>query len=211
MTERDRPGRARDGRGRMVRSVSQRRKDEYAAELYERLRSVRKVAAELGISVGGAHERIKRGIHGEPENDLATSKRIALARLDDMAIIAAEVAREVHIAHSNGRVIMIDQVDEQTGEIRRMPLRDRLPNLQAIDRLQRIEDQRNRILGTYAPVQARVEVVPAELIENLLAENERRIRQSEAELGVDPDEPIEDAVIVETPTLEAGEEEDEGG
>jgi hypothetical protein len=58
-----------------------------------------------------------------------------------------------------------------------------------VDRLRQIEDQRNRLLGTYAPVSARLEVVPADVIERLIADNERLIAAAEAELGIGPSVP----------------------
>jgi hypothetical protein len=60
------------------------------------------------------------------------------------------------------------------------------PNLAALDRLRQIEDQRNRILGIYAPTAARVEVVPTDVIEALIAQNEALIRAAERELGIAP-------------------------
>ena len=68
----------------------------------------------------------------------------------------------------------------------RTALYDRMPNLAALDRLHRIEDQRHRILGTYAPLRSRLEVVPRELIEQRIAENELMIAQLERELGLSP-------------------------
>ena len=86
-----------------------------------------------------------------------------------MGRIAQQVAEEEHVAHSNGRIIY---VKDEAGEP--VPLRDRLPNLQALDRLARIEDQRNRLLGTYAPTAARLEIVPQELVEELVRGTKRR-------------------------------------
>jgi hypothetical protein len=95
--------------------------------------------------------------------------------------IAQEVAEEEHLAHSNGRLLY---VTNETGV--KAPLPDRLPNLQALDRLQRIEDQRNRLLGTYAPTAARIEIVPRDVGERMVRENERQIAALERELGLAP-------------------------
>ena len=88
------------------------------------------------------------------------------------------VARRSHpqrfVTHSNGRVVYLGEA----------PLVDVGPNLAALDRLRQIEDQRNRILGIYAPTAARIEVVPSDVIERLVGENEAMIRAAEVELGI---------------------------
>jgi hypothetical protein len=61
-----------------------------------------------------------------------------------------------------------------------------MPNLAALDRLHRIEDQRHRILGTYSPLRSRIEVVPREVIEQRIAENELMIAHLERDLGLSP-------------------------
>ena len=86
------------------------------------------------------------------------------------------------VAHSNGRVVGLE--DPVTGEWR--PLVDVAPNLAALDRMRQIEDQRCRILGLFAPTAARVEVVPTDVIERLIADNEALIRAAERELGLVP-------------------------
>ena len=121
---------------------------------------------------------------------------VALARLDAMAKIAQQVAEEEHVARSNGRVIF---VKDEAGEP--VPLHDRLPNLQALDRLARIEDQRNRLLGTYAPTAARLEIVPQELVEELVRRNEEQIVALERDLGLPPGGDISEAhAFTETPS-----------
>jgi len=98
-----------------------------------------------------------------------------------MAQIAQAVAEEEHLAHSNGRIV---GVMDEAGVF--IPLRDRTVNLAAIDRLARIEDQRARLQGTYAPTSARVEVIPSDVLEALIAQNEAAIAAAERELGLVP-------------------------
>lgn len=68
-----------------------------------------------------------------------------------------------------------------------------------LDRLQRISDQRNRLIGTYAPLTTRVEVIPAEVVERMIAENERLIAQAEKELGLSPGQSVIDVMAVKSP------------
>ena len=65
-----------------------------------------------------------------------------------------------------------------------------MPNLAALDRLDRIEDQRHNLLGTYASYRSRIEVIPAEVIEARIAENEEMIRRLERDLGLQPGERV---------------------
>ncbi len=136
------------------------------------------MAKHLGIPVQTAYDRVQRALRAEPDNDVASAKKVALARLDAMAEIALRVAEEEHVAHSNGRIIY---VKDEAGEPVALP--DRLPNLQALDRLQRIEDQRNRLTGSYAPLSTRLEVVPRELVEKMIKDNEAQIAALEREMG----------------------------
>jgi hypothetical protein len=123
---------------------------------------------------------------------------MVLARLNEQAAIALEIAESEHIVHSNGRIVTIR--DEEGREV---PLRDCLPNLQALDRLLRIEGQRNRLLGLYAPATTRVEVIPTEVIEAVIAENERAIAAMEKELGLQPGAVIDVAVVENEPREES--------
>jgi bacterioferritin (cytochrome b1) len=52
--------------------------------------------------------------------------------------------------------------------------------------LQRIEDQRNRLLSTYAPLAARIEIVPRDAVERMVRENEEQIAALERDLELPP-------------------------
>jgi hypothetical protein len=103
-----------------------------------------------------------------------------MRQLDAEARMALKIAESPHIAHSNGRVITLK--DPQTGKDQ--VILDDLPNLQALDRLLRIRDQRAKLLGTYAPNSTRIEVIPADVVEARVAENERMIAEAERSLGI---------------------------
>jgi hypothetical protein len=92
-----------------------------------------------------------------------------------------DAIEEEHLAHSNGRLLYVTNPDGAQA-----PLPDRLPNLQALDRLQRIEDQRNRLLSTYAPLAARIEIVPRDAVERMVRENEEQIAALERDLELPP-------------------------
>jgi hypothetical protein len=139
------------------------------------------VAQVQGCNTSTAYRRVQRALQCEPSDTIETARRVALARLDAWGAMAQRIAEEDHVARSNGRVIYIEN---EAGEL--VPLLDRGPNLAALDRLRQIADQRNRILGIYAPSTVRLEVVPQEVIERLIAENERKIAAMEIELGIRP-------------------------
>ena len=181
--------RARSGKGRYVRSLENVENDREAARLYTRFSSYQQVADVMGIDIAAAYRRVQRALHSEPLDDSATAKRVALARLNAQAVIAQRIAEQDFLAHSNGRVVGLNETNPETGEQipnSWHPLTDVGPNLAALDRLRQIEDQRNRILGIYAPTAARVEVVPTDVIESLIAQNEALIRAAERELGIAP-------------------------
>ena len=173
-----------DGHGRFVRVIENAELDREAARLYQRFSSYSEVARVQGVEVSTVQRRVARALAGEPDDNIALARKVSLARLNAMAVIAQGIAEEEFLAHSNGRVVGIQ--DDQGHFV---PLRDRGPNLAAVDRLRQIEDQRNRLLGTYAPVSARLEVVPTDVIERLIADNERLIAAAEAELGIGPSVP----------------------
>jgi hypothetical protein len=170
---------ARNGRGSFTKSIGQRDLDREAARLYQRYSSYREVAALMGCEVATAFNRVRRALYDEPTDDIAVAKRIALNRLDAQAVIAQAIAEEEHPAVSHGHVVY---AEDAAGN--RVRLRDRMPNLAALDRLHRIEDQRHRLLGTYSPLKSRVEVIPAEVIEARVRENEAMIAAIERELGL---------------------------
>ncbi|MGA3220813.1 MAG: hypothetical protein ABSE77_17335 [Acidimicrobiales bacterium] len=171
--------RTRASHGQFTRSIEQVDIDREAARLYQQFSSYAEVARVQGCPVNTARDRVRRALTGELDDDTALAKRVALARLNALAIIAQRIAETEFFAHSNGRVVYLGEV----------PLVDVGPNLAALDRLQRIEDQRNRILGIYAPTAARIEVVPADVIERLVAQNEATIAAAERELGLVPSTP----------------------
>ena len=168
--------RARASHGQFTRAIEQVDIDREAARLYQQFSSYSEVARIQGCPVSTARDRVMRALAGEPDDDTALAKKVALARLNAQAIIAQRIAESEFVAHSNGRVVYLGET----------PLVDVGPNLAALDRLQRIEDQRNRILGIYAPTAARIEVVPADVIERMIVENEALIRAAERELGLAP-------------------------
>jgi alkylated DNA nucleotide flippase Atl1 len=170
-----------DGRGRFVRVLENAELDREAAVLYQRYSSYRQVAEIQHCDVATAHRRVERAMASIPDDSTVLAKRVALARLTAMAQIAQAVAEEEHLAHSNGRIV---GVMDEAGVF--IPLRDRTVNLAAIDRLARIEDQRARLQGTYAPTSARVEVIPSDVLEALIAQNEAAIAAAERELGLVP-------------------------
>lgn len=181
--------RGRNGRGEFVRTLIQVDIDREAATLYQRFSSYREVAEAMNCDLQTAYERVQRALHSEPLDDSETAKRVALARLNAQAVIAQRIAEQAFLAHSNGRVVGLNETNAETGEQipnSWHPLTDVGPNLAALDRLRQIEDQRNRILGIYAPTAARVEVVPTDVIEALIAQNEALIRAAERELGIAP-------------------------
>ena len=166
--------RTRANHGQFTRSIEQVDIDREAAKLYSRFSSYSEVARVQGCPISTARDRVMRALAGQPDDDTALAKKVALARLNAQAIIAQRIAESEFVTHSNGRVVYLGEA----------PLVDVGPNLAALDRLRQIEDQRNRILGIYAPTAARVEVVPRDVLERLVAENEAAIAAAERELGI---------------------------
>src|ERR1019366_5687592 len=123
--------RARASHGQFTRAIGQVDIDREAARLYQRFSSYTEVARVQGCPVSTARDRVRRALTGEPDDDTTLVKRVALARLNAQAVIAQGIAESEFFAHSNGRVVYFDG----------KPLIDVGPNLAAIDRLQRIEDQ----------------------------------------------------------------------
>lgn len=102
-----------------------------AIKLRVRGKTIREIAEQLGVSVGQAHVDVRAAmgsIAKEAEENVSEQRGLELGRLER----ALEIVESV-LTNSNGA----DQGDELA--------------LKALDRLVKIQDQRAKLLGLYAP------------------------------------------------------------
>jgi len=161
------------GTGRWVKDIESAERDAEAARLRATGLSYSDVARQLGFAdESGAFRAATRAMRAiaEPAREL---RAIELARLDFALQAAWKVMTMVHVAVSNGRVVL----HPETGE----PLRDYGPVLAAIDRVVRIGERRCKLLGLDAPT--KIEAITVDQIEHA-------INQLAAELGMNDPKPV---------------------
>ncbi|MBD9700657.1 hypothetical protein IHE56_00830 [Streptomyces sp. ID01-12c] len=136
--------RPRSGKGQYVRTTTAAERDAQAAQLRTQGLTYREIALELGFSDrSNARYAVYRALQDvirEPAEELL---KVELERLDNQLVrlnyletAARKVLNACHITVNNGHVI----THPDTGQ----PMEDDGPVLQAIDRLVKIEDARNR-------------------------------------------------------------------
>jgi hypothetical protein len=112
-------------------------------------RPYREIAAALGVSEDVAEKDYQRAVEArkgafDAQRDPAVA--IETAKLDALEQAAWEVLRREHIVVQHGKVVYL----------RRKPMIDDAPVLQAIDRLVKIAERRSRLRGYDAPVKVDV-------------------------------------------------------
>jgi hypothetical protein len=143
------PGtRARDGKGKYVRTTATAERDAAAAELRAQGRKYDEIAAELGFADRGeAHHAVQRALQAIVREPAERLRDLELSRLDAMYEAAMGVLERQHVTVSNGKVIHFDGA----------PLVDDAPVLAAIDRLLRIQERRAKLFGLDAPARVSVD------------------------------------------------------
>lgn len=111
-----------------------------ALELRKQAQSYRAIAAELGISLGQAHDDVQTALAELAELEHASAaelRTMELERLDVLTVEAVRIMTTTHPYVSGGKVLK-DVADDG-------------PKLAAIDRLLRISESRRKLLGLDAP------------------------------------------------------------
>jgi hypothetical protein len=153
------------GTGRYTRSIDTAERDAECARLRTGGVKLADIASQLGYAnAGGVSKAISRAMLATVQEAGEEAKQLELERLDSYIVMALEVAHRTHYAHSQGRVVMMN--DE--------PLIDDGPILAALDRLIKLSERRSKLKGLDAPL--RHEVVSMDATEAAIA-------QLEAELG----------------------------
>jgi hypothetical protein len=166
MTERTKhPGRT-PGRGTYETTIEDAETAAEAARLRSLGMTYRQIAAQQGVNVSTAHDRVARALAAVPVEAVATLRTVEVDRLDALTARLFVIATSEHVMVSHGRVLS--------------GVKDLGPNLAAIRELRLISESRRKLLGLDAPIQHNVVVTDA-----MVAEIERL----SAELGIDVDRP----------------------
>jgi len=120
----------------------------------------------------GAWKAVQRALDATVTEPGDAVRKMHLTRLDDMYQAALRVLETQHLTVSVGKVVTITH--PVTGE--RIPVPDDAPALAALDRMLRIEEQRAKLLGSYAPPRIQVSVVSESTVD-------AEIRRLEEELS----------------------------
>lgn len=126
-------------------------------------RPYREIAAELGITETTARDDYAAAVTErrtalDAQRDTAVA--IETAKLDALEQAAWEVLRREHVVVQHGKVVYL----------KRKPMLDDAPVLQAIDRLVKIAERRSRLRGYDAPTKVEVDDARRAQIEAYAAE-----------------------------------------
>lgn len=108
------------------------------------------IATEMGCSVSTAHDRVNRAYGRMPGPKALTERNRMLRELDDLKVQVYRVLETNHVTVSSSGVATI----KINGQV--VPIPDDHPVLEAVDRLLKIQHQRARLTGAYAPEQHEV-------------------------------------------------------
>lgn len=131
----------RDGKGRHIRTPEQAARDAWAAGQRSLGRPYRAIAADLGISVGRAHEAVRRAYKDIAEPLAGPARAAELALLEAARDAALAVMARHHVTVSNGQVIRLDGA----------PLEDDGPVLAAATAVANISGKIHDLMGWKAP------------------------------------------------------------
>lgn len=138
----------RDGNGRYIRTPEQVARDAWAAAQRSLGRPYHAIGKDLGISVGRAHEAVRRAYRDIAEPLAGPARAAELALLEAARDAALEVMARRHVTVSNGRVIYLDGETE--------PLEDDGPILQAATTVANISAKIHDLMGWKAPAKVQL-------------------------------------------------------
>jgi len=130
-----------------------------------------KIAAHLGFAdESGARYAFERAAQTLRSEGVEAALQLALSRLDEEYHVALQVLEANHYAWNEKGLIY------NGTEL----IRDHTPVLNALQVMLRIEDQRNKLLGLYAPTKSQVSVFTQDQIDAEIAALEQEIAEREA-------------------------------
>jgi hypothetical protein len=186
--------RARDHRGRAVRTPASVEQDLRAAELRSKSLSYRQIGTELGMNVSSAFQAVQRGIREIPTEGATEARRIELAKLDTVEQAAWSVLEALHfvLVMSGPNAGDIVYHPEKPGE----PLTDPTPVLAAIDSIRKTSERRSKLLGLDAPQRRVLEVIDDSSVDREIERLVARLAENDDPEGVgDRSEPSEARAI----------------
>lgn len=134
------------------RTIDNADRDSQAARLRAEGKTYEQVANALGfVDRSHARKAVQRALLATVQEAGDELRTLELERLNLLLDKAWQVMETVHFAHSQGRVVKLDDT----------PLIDSAPTLAAMDRILRIMERRAKLLGLDAPVKHTVLTIDA--------------------------------------------------
>jgi hypothetical protein len=152
--------------------------------------SYSQIAATMNSDKTTAHRDVTRLLKRlAKQNDGLTAefRALELERLDDLERAARRILTNSHVNISHGRVVYDTEIDNITGEVKKVKMMDDGPVLQAVHALIRIGERRARLLGIDAPTRAELTgaeggPIVAVSTDDLAARFEQLVREQAARL-----------------------------
>lgn len=170
MADRNDKIKARDGRGRNITTLEDAQNAMQAAEMRSRSMTYPQIAAELGIALSTAYDRVQRGFAQIPTEEAKEAKRLELAKLDRIEAHLLAVMERDHVRIDHGKVIR-DDLDQ--------PMLDDGPGVQAAGSLLRVQERRSRLMGLDAPTRSTVQVITEDLVDEEISRLEMQLAERE--------------------------------
>lgn len=123
--------------GDFIATVETAERDAEAARLRSRGLSYRAIAAQQGVDVHTAHDRVHRALAAIRAEGAAEARTLELERLDLAQAAVMQALEAKHFTVNQGRVIYLGED----------PMPDYGPVLAAVDRLVKISESRRKLLG----------------------------------------------------------------
>lgn len=148
MTNSDPPGKARDTRGRFLRTVHTVERDAAAARLRSEGATYKQIAEQLGYcDKGEAWRAVQRALTMIVKEPAEKLRQVEAAKLDELYVEALEVLERDHVMVSHGRIVV-----GEDGQ----PLLDDGPKLQAVAQLLKVRESYRRLFGLDAATKTEV-------------------------------------------------------
>lgn len=165
----------RTGKGRFTKTLEGAERDAEACRLYVEGKTYQQVSDALGY--GGkqnAHRAITKALQDTIKAPAEELRAREILRAEEVFVMARDIARTTHLAHSGGKLINIARTDGQPGvEL----LQDDMPRLAAMDRMLKASERIAKLTGLDAAT--KVHNLSLAEIQEMIEQEERAIREAE--------------------------------
>ncbi|MFD8805573.1 helix-turn-helix domain-containing protein [Streptomyces sp. NPDC059597] len=134
--------RARDGKGKYIRSIDKAETDAEIARLYAQGHTYKEIGAELGMTKWSVIRAVQRAVRAVVQEAGQEALQLHVDRLEYLYAKALEIAEEDHVVVSHGRIVKDDDGN---------PVRDHAPTLAALREARASLESFRKLVGMDQP------------------------------------------------------------